>query len=50
MVHVAFPDERYNKHKVTTTFRDGVWDALHVNDNGFCGTTVNEAALCDART
>ncbi len=30
MAHVAFPDERYNKPKLTTTCRDGVWDAPHM--------------------
>ncbi len=44
MAHVAFPDERYNKHKLTTICRDGVWEAPHVNDNSFCGATVNGAA------
>ncbi len=26
MVHVVFPDESYNKPKLTTTCRDGVWN------------------------
>ncbi len=30
MENVAFPDERYNKPKLTTTCRDGVWDAPHM--------------------
>jgi len=29
MAHVAFPDERYNKHKLTTTRRDE-FETLHV--------------------
>ncbi len=32
MARVALPDERYNKPKLTTTRRDGVWDAPHVNE------------------
>ncbi len=45
MAHVSFPDERYNTHKLTTTCRGGVWDAPRVNDNSFCGATVNGAAV-----
>ncbi len=45
MVHFVFPDERYNKHKLAATYRDGVWDASHVIDNSSCGPTVNGAAM-----
>ncbi len=31
MAHIAFLDERYNKHKLTTTCRDRVLDTPHVN-------------------
>ncbi len=44
MVHVSFPDERYNTPKLITR-RGGVWDAPRVNDNRFCGATVNGAAV-----
>ncbi len=45
MAHFAYLDERYNKHKLTTTCRDGVWDAPNVNDNRLCEATVNGAAV-----
>ncbi len=41
MAHVAFPDERYNKHKLTTTYTDGVWDAPHVKDKDSYKTYMN---------
>ncbi len=46
MVHVAFPDERYNKSKHSNMQRWSLRHSTHVNGNSSCGAafTVNGAA------
>ncbi len=51
MSYVAFPDERYDKHKFTTTCRDEVWEAsVHTCKQYVSVGLLWTKPLCDART